>query len=279
MLSEYEQIRHDNIKRNEEFLSEIGLNSLSQRISEGASSSKKGVKRSRDVREEDLSTVRRSTRISEVVVTHQQLSYSDEEGEARKSQSRKTAKSVRPAQRKSSSNSKPIPLDSNSARAIAADYSVFVSTDPGNNNLGSIVQDLAFGKAAVMAASNGGSCPKFSKYSGVVEWKNCVYLWVNITPKGDFVNEFTESGKYMTWYGGARMHEDSPVTKRLLSISAKNNTVVLFVRIEGEPYCCLGPVRSVQSDTKTQPIFVKWELLLIDKLQTVPTFKKILSLT
>ena len=37
------------------------------------------------------------------------------------------------------------------------------------------------GKAFVMQAINQrNACPKFSKYSGVVEWKNAIVLWVNI---------------------------------------------------------------------------------------------------
>ena len=63
-----------------------------------------------------------------------------------------------------------------------------------------------YGKAAVMAMSNNGTAPKFSKYSGVVEWHNAVYLWVNIGGKTGYHNAFTEEGRFMMWYGGSRMH-------------------------------------------------------------------------
>lgn len=63
-----------------------------------------------------------------------------------------------------------------------------------------------FGKAAVMSMSNGGTPPRFSKYSGVVEWRNAVYLWVNIGGKTGYHNTFSEGGRFIMWYGGSRMH-------------------------------------------------------------------------
>lgn len=68
----------------------------------------------------------------------------------------------------------------------------------------------AYGKAAVMAAANNGVQPRFSKYSGVCEWKNCVFLWVNIMKvacKGGYNNTFNEKGRFMTWFGGSKMSE------------------------------------------------------------------------
>lgn len=64
-----------------------------------------------------------------------------------------------------------------------------------------------FGKAAVMAAANHGSAPKFSKYSGVCEWNNCVFLWVNVMKKvgAGYGNTFNEEGRFMTWFGGSKM--------------------------------------------------------------------------
>ena len=67
--------------------------------------------------------------------------------------------------------------------------------------------------------ANGGLVPKFSKYSGVVQWNNSYFLWVNILSSdlrtknsnkndrdGDFhPNEFLEKGRKMTWFGGSSM--------------------------------------------------------------------------
>lgn len=137
----------------------------------------------------------------------------------------------------------------------------------GNNNCGRMLEEVGFGKAAIMAASYFGTAPKFSKYSGVVEWKNCVYLWVNIgLPGGDYSNSFSENGKYITWFGGSRMHAETPVTKRLLN-GGGSETVLLWVRLEKEPYTCLGPVKMVESNVEVHPITMKWELLLYEPLK------------
>lgn len=64
-----------------------------------------------------------------------------------------------------------------------------------------------FGKAAVMTLSNHGKLPRFSKYSGALEWLNCVYLWVNIGGTSGYSNAFSEHGRHMMWYGGSKMHQ------------------------------------------------------------------------
>lgn len=66
-----------------------------------------------------------------------------------------------------------------------------------------------------MSLANNGSVPKFSKYSGVVQWNNAYFLWVNIPPSRNsqsksseevsYPNEFLDNGKKMTWFGGSLM--------------------------------------------------------------------------
>ena len=140
------------------------------------------------------------------------------------------------------------------------------SDETSNDNCGRMMEEVGFGKAAIMAASYFGTAPKFSKYSGVVEWKNCVYLWVNIgVPGGDYSNSFSEKGKYITWFGGSKMHSETPVVQRLLKGGIKE-TVLLWVRLEKEPYTCLGPVKVVESNVDVHPVTMRWELLLFDEL-------------
>ena len=182
-----------------------------------------------------------------------------------------------------------------------------------NNNLGNLIPDMPFGKAAIMAASNPhnqlhtidnnnnknnnsitignlgstGLCPKFSKYSGLVEWKNCIYLWVNLGSHkpGEFINEFSEGGQFMTWYGGSKMHKDSPATQRLLAIHANGKSnktkdaILLFVRLEGEPYCCLGQVAMHASDVNVHPIAITWKLLQYSDLKDRLNFQRILKMS
>lgn len=57
-------------------------------------------------------------------------------------------------------------------------------------------------KAGVMASlkrPSDASHAKFSKYSGVVEWRNAVLLWVNVGGR-DYANAFADGGQRMTWY-------------------------------------------------------------------------------
>jgi len=56
-------------------------------------------------------------------------------------------------------------------------------------------------KAGVMAALKRPADAfhaKFSKYSGVVEWRNAVLLWVNVGGR-DYANAFADNGQRMTW--------------------------------------------------------------------------------
>jgi hypothetical protein len=204
------------------------------------------------------------------------------------------------------------------SRELDAQYGRFTGVGAGADlalgssyNLGNVVPYLPFGKAAVMGYSSPNtafsslsstsigstsplpapptstdgawSVPKFSKYSGVVEWKNCVYLWVNLgsSNPGEYINVFTERGRYMTWYGGSKMHEDSPVTKRLMKApkstgASGKETVLLFVRLEKEPYTCLGTVAISKSNIAVHPVEFTWELLAYEKLKDRSNFQRIL---
>lgn len=129
-------------------------------------------------------------------------------------------------------------------------------------------------KAPVMALAAGGACPAFNRCSGVSEWRNSIFLWVNVSSgggvsggEGDYPNEFFEGGRYMSWFGGSKMHADSPVVQRLLSATGDGGCVVLLmVRVDTEPYTCLGRVRAQSSDLARHPVAVRWELLDRDRL-------------
>ncbi|CBJ25836.1 conserved unknown protein [Ectocarpus siliculosus] len=53
-------------------------------------------------------------------------------------------------------------------------------------------QFLSFGKAPVMELSTKTCPPKFSRMSGVTEWKNAVFLWVNVDGGTGYTNLFEE---------------------------------------------------------------------------------------
>lgn len=63
-----------------------------------------------------------------------------------------------------------------------------------------------YGKAFVMNLSCENRLNvRFNKYEGACEWKNCIYLWVNIGGTSGYDNVFSENGNYMMWFGGKRM--------------------------------------------------------------------------
>ena len=108
------------------------------------------------------------------------------------------------------------PPSADSCRAMNANLGVFFGATSKKNEipqqdgvekyaLGELID--SYGKAAVMAAANNGVQPKFSKYSGVCEWNNCVFLWVNIMKQSckGYNNTFNEHGRFMTWFGGSKM--------------------------------------------------------------------------
>ena len=57
------------------------------------------------------------------------------------------------------------------------------------------------------------------------------------------------------------------------SVSA--DSIVLFVRIEGENYSCMGRVAYISHNLTTQPIEFEWELLDYQKVKEKPLFKRI----
>lgn len=61
------------------------------------------------------------------------------------------------------------------------------------------------------------------------------------------------------------MHGDTSVVQRLLNGGTKE-VVLLWVRLEKEPYTCLGPVKVVESNVNVHPVTIRWELLLHDAL-------------
>ena len=63
------------------------------------------------------------------------------------------------------------------------------------------------------------SNPRFSKYSGIQEWKNCVTLFVNVGDKygNSYDNVFTHAGGRISWFAQPRQTEETPVIERILA--------------------------------------------------------------
>ena len=62
------------------------------------------------------------------------------------------------------------------------------------------------------------------------------------------------------------------------SLTSDNpHCVILFVRLENEGYCCLGPVKYVAMDLQQHPIQMKWELMSFSTLSSLDYFQTILK--
>ncbi|KAL7556783.1 hypothetical protein ACA910_005224 [Epithemia clementina (nom. ined.)] len=135
---------------------------------------------------------------------------------------------------KEKQNHSNIPIPPNSARAIDIDVNCLLFGPDNTKDSGLLGKQLSSpGKAFVMQESvrlaaigvntakpeSPATVISFNKYSGVQEWKNGVlFLWVNLNaPQCDVKNEFPgNNGSQITWYGGSRMHDQSPVIQRLI---------------------------------------------------------------
>lgn len=158
-----------------------------------------------------------------------------------------------------------------------ADYNKFLSGE----RLGIPIEE--YGKSAVMKLSMPSSFnanPRFNKYSGVAEFLNCLYLWVNIASSAAsnndsstlfrYENSFLNNGRAMQWFGGSKMSAESRLVRRLLSTDA---VVLLFVRVDGGNYLSLGRVQPRSCDVSLEPLAVTWELVDFEALRNSTHFQ------
>lgn len=119
----------------------------------------------------------------------------------------------------------------------------------------------------------------FNKYSGVQEWEDCIFLWVNLGDKNNSVfNEFLNEGDQITWYGGSRMVDESiPVVSKLLEWGKQatdiSSRIVLWCRrfdVERKafgPYVCLGRLAYQSHEPGSYPLAFVWKLLDYERLR------------
>jgi hypothetical protein len=59
--------------------------------------------------------------------------------------------------------------------------------------------------------------------------------------------------------------------------TASKDEILLFVRIEGENYACIGRVKHIAVDLTTSPIRIKWELIDFDRISKMEYFRTLLA--
>lgn len=72
------------------------------------------------------------------------------------------------------------------------------------------------------------------------------------------------------------MSAESRLVQRLLTTS-NDTTILLFLRFEGEPYCCMGRVSFVSYNLNVNPVAIKWKLLDFDDIVQKDYFKRVLG--
>jgi len=123
-----------------------------------------------------------------------------------------------------------------------------------------------------------GSRLSFNKYCGVQEWQNAIFLWVNLGNKDNpVVNDFLDHAQQITWFGGSRMHDESPVILKLLKMGQQavksSSNIVLWCRkyqVETKqftPYVCFGRLGYQSHLIGSHPLSFVWNLLDYEKLQ------------
>ncbi|GKY95255.1 hypothetical protein MPSEU_000487900 [Mayamaea pseudoterrestris] len=274
----YLALRAAKIARNQARLRELGLlNDPPPAAANKTTNSAPKLRQQRKDMSVTLQPIRRSTRASRGKTSEPYITESTEKRRLDKGAKSKIARSRSASTSTASANPVSL-LPSSSARQIHLDINELLFGD--NGMLG---QPLAMtGKAAVMDTSaNLASDPRqlqtvvqvsFNKYSGVQEWANCFFLWVNFGAlNNQVVNEFYDDGKQVIWFGGSSMHSETPVVQRLQHPLNKGR-VILWCREYSSatktfgPYVCLGRLELLRYNSQTQPLEFVWKLLDFERL-------------
>jgi len=120
-------------------------------------------------------------------------------------------------------------------------------------------------KQRVMDVLSSSGPVKFSKYSGIAEFRNAVILWVNVGGR-DYENQFLDQGRKMTWFAGSRHVPETPVIQRLL---AGDDTILLFCRIQPGAYVLCGRVSRAEIDLEVHPLRFTWNLDDFDAMRSM----------
>lgn len=145
-------------------------------------------------------------------------------------------------------------------------------------------------KRAVMLEACGlrGRTPTFSRMSGIQEWENAIFLFVNFGEE-DFGNELLDGGRQITWYAQNRQTIASAQILRMIhhkkghmfAIGGKDNeadtvflepcSIALICRRGADPYVWCGELTYVSHDVTVHPIKFVWSLNHYSKLVDEPT--------
>jgi len=284
-LSAYEMERAENIRRNNMRLQQLGLEQQPLATS-GMPVHPKRSRRPDNATPLDESQLRRSSRSRGAPVLYTEVEVHVP----------KRGPAVRPAEETWAADAESDALDATAPREIPrallggddrppAEPGFARATDIAvaavvSAHLGAHIPGAPT-KASVVAMLAGGSV-RFSKYSGALEWRNAVVLWVNVGGQ-DYNNVFLDDGARMTWFASAASHEDSPTIRRLIGSGAiadegSRAAVLLFCRLPSEQYICCGRLTYVKHDASKHPLKFVWALADFEQLRQSEAFRGLLAM-
>lgn len=308
-MNEYERKREERIARNKAILAELLAVSDGARecldATTRAQETKSSAKRERKESRENVE-VRRSNRVRGFAApVYTTFDVDDDLGDAPRGGKRARAtgdETERRARSTAASARKPsAPPSANSLRALRAKlwdvYAEYLGEriEPPDGDGGM--------KAAVVRVLSPVSNPKFSKMSGIQEWKNCVVLYVNVGDKhgNSYDNVFTRAGSRISWFAQPRQDEESPAIRTILKTATLDEESVedavrraedgeqvapkyadwplhLFCRMEGDAYVYCGRLKMVEHDPNRTPMKFQMRLLDAPLLRTSSEFLGLVEL-
>lgn len=188
----------------------------------------------------------------------------------------------------------PSPPAANSVRSINIDTKTLVLGEKGL--LGQMMdhtgKEFVINESFALAAYPddqkrlAGSRLSFNKYCGVQEFKNAIFLWINLGSKDNpVVNDFLDDAQQVSWFGGSRMHDESPVIHKLLKLGQQHqhddkggsekphSDIILWCRRyqtdtkKFTPYVCFGRLTYHSHVPQSHPLKFIWNLVDRDGLK------------
>mmetsp|Transcript_3156 Transcript_3156/g.5979 ORF Transcript_3156/g.5979 Transcript_3156/m.5979 type:complete len:310 (+) Transcript_3156:855-1784(+) len=139
------------------------------------------------------------------------------------------------------------------------------------------------GKAPVMSLAGSGQTPRFNVFEGLVEWRNAMFLWINLdSHTAPYANVFYSRQKdelAVVWYASAKYTTDHPSIQRLVTHRQSDTPVLLFTRRTTQsPYIVCGRLEYQSHREAVSPLPLLFRLMDYPKLKSSFEFLDLLEI-